>query len=85
MSEIKKNHADLLKKLHNYKSPLSDRSKLHAVQTGKLHAISVNDMPSNIQSKGFDREANKGRENVFYDPNGSFQKQVNVIQAAFFP
>ena len=77
-------HAELIHKLRNRKIPVSDRTKCHNVQKGDVHFISVNDMPSNYKSKGFNREAGKGREDIFINPKASFRGQVETIQAAFF-
>ena len=82
MSELKKNHADLLKKLYNYKSPLTDRAKLHNIRRGDLLSASFNDIPDScICTKGRKKEV-QGMEAV--NLNVSIKnKQMKLLAATF--
>ena len=82
MSEIKKNHAELLKKLQNYKSPLSDRSKLHNIRRGDMYSTSFNDIPDScISTKGRKKEV-QGMEAVNVGVNIK-NKQMKLLAATF--
>ncbi len=82
MSDLKQNRAELLKKLQNYKSPLSDRSKLHNIRSGDLHSASFNDIPDScIRTKGTKKDV-KGMEAVNLDVDIK-NKQMKLLAEMF--